>query len=279
MKRDAYREALRQLPINNPTIEDVQSIAPHLSAEQIERHILGTKNDWVYIAVPSLRIRNAYMSICYYKENGGNAVLHTPNPGRTHLSYDPPGPKLNPYIFMDEAMAYAEANWPEALILDTWKGAARFYVADPSDLVDGNPSGQFVIYATFSRTCFELSHDHSDRQSMLLDSALMEMTLDPLIGEELLAGHPTWVSLNCSVCGSGLHLTKCPVCGSTFKDNKHRAGNSTPLPVKMIQLLQAAGHVFRIDPHRAYVREYAVLMAGRAGISEEEMDLQRTHQR
>lgn len=274
MNRDVYQEALRRFPITNPTPEDIQSVAPHLTVAQIERFILD--RNFASFAIPPLHVRDRFSHLSYWRDGKIGPALFGPYAHRTSQRSS----ELDLYLFKDEASAYAEEHWPDSLILDRWKGAARFYVQDPLDLdEDRYPRTMFRIYATtrctYDDLC-ELWRAQTDLQSTVLNSMLMEMTIDPLIGEELIAGHSSWSKLNCSICGGGFKLTRCSGCGNTFRDNGFRVGDSIPLPVKMIELLKAAGHVFRIDPYRNYVREHEVLMANRAGISEEEMDYRAT---
>jgi hypothetical protein len=269
--------ALRQLPIINPKLEDIQLVAPHLTVEQIERNILHS--DFAHFVTPPVHVRNRFSHISYRRDFRNRPAMYGPYVhGTSQLSSE-----LDFLLFKDEASAYAEAHWPDSLILDRWKGAARFYVQDPLDLdEDRYPRTMFRIYATTSCTYEELCElwrAQTDLKSTVLNNVLMEMTTDPLIGEELIAGHSSWSKLNCSICGGGFKLTRCSGCGSIIRDNGIRVGDSMPLPVKMIELLQSAGHVFQIDPYRNYVREHEVLVANRAGISEEEMDHRATSQK
>ncbi len=282
MNRAEYRSLLGQLPIKNPTAEDMARLCPHLTQEQaVEAFTTGSG----YVACPPLRIRGAFQIISYRKEwvekvkisrvkDGEEDASVTGNknhPPRLQYAYasrtvrsyadgKPHGDLLTEYQYMKEAMAFAEANWGDELILDDWESVVSFYVQDPTDLVNDRyhrdyPRTKAVLYVTLSRDLNKIINDHSKPESVLFDEAIAQMTLDDHVWNELKGGRGGFTEFNCAHCGAGLLLSSCTGCGHRFRDDHFRSGWHTPLSPKMVAFLRESGHEFAIDPEVAWEKE------------------------
>lgn len=255
MTRNEYLENLRRLPIENPTAEDMASVCPHLTKEQA---LAAFRCDSGHVACPPLRIRGGHNVIAFYKDWKKPTLTHAFS-GRTLKSYangKKHGDIFTPSIYMEEAMLYAEDNWGDELIQDNWVDVIRFHIQDPTNLSkNGSPMTTHTLMVTINRDWNELINDHSKPESQLLDDAIMEMSLDPLIMNELKGGRGGFTQYNCAFCGHGLGLSGCNCCHHNFRDDQFRCGWDTPLSSKMVKFLQANGHVFKMNPKIAWGRE------------------------
>lgn len=283
MKRQEYRSILGQLPIKNPTPDDVARICPHLTGGEASAVLAGNG----FIAIPPLRVRKGYQTVAYYPEwveqvfefdknerykktligtKNHPACLDWSGARRTRESYMDSQfhgdySKWN-YRYMEKAMKFAEDNWGQELVYDSWKSSGCFYIQDPTDLVNdcyykNHPRTKAVLYITFWREFDEIRNDESESQNELFDQAIMEMTLDRMIYDELKGGRGGFISYNCAHCGGGLDLTFCTFCRNTFSDNHFRCGWRTPLSRKMVNFLLENGHKFGIDPEKAMLKDNA----------------------
>lgn len=282
MNRQEYRSIIGQLPIKNPTPEDMAIICPHLTKEEATKAFTTGSN---YVVCPPLRIRNGFQVVSYKKEwveeikewfvvNGKQTqvVTGTKNhparldwsyAGRTLKSYTDGkshGDIFPSYKHMNEAIKFAEANWGEELILDDWYSFLEIYIGDPTDLVNdayhhNYPRTKAVLYMALNREFNDLINDHSKPESELFDEALSQATTDQIIGAELKGGRGGYTEFNCAYCGAGLGLSSCTGCGHTFRDDLFRGGWSTPLSRKMVTALRENGHEFKVDPEIAWAKE------------------------
>jgi hypothetical protein len=282
MNRAEYRSLLGQLPIKSPTAEDIARLCPHLTPEQAVA-AFTTGNG--YVACPPLRIRGAFQILSYNKEwvetvevsrekdgqkdasvkgtKNHPAMIRSAYANRTLRSYadgKKHGDVFTETQYMEEAMAFAEANWGDELILDDWVDVVEFYVQDPTDLVNDRhhqdyPRTKAVLYVTLNRDLNDIINDHSQPESQLFDKAIAEMTLDPLVRNEIKGGRGVCTCFNCAHCGAGLALTACTGCGHRFRDDHFRCGWHTPLSPKMVTFLRESGHKFVIDPEVAWGKE------------------------
>lgn len=282
MNRAEYRSLLGQLPIKSPTAEGMARLCPHLTPEQAVA-AFTTGNG--YVACPPLRIRGAYQILSYNKEWVETIEVSREKDGQRDASVK--GTKNNPAMirsayanralrsyadgkkhgdvfteteYTDEAMAFAEANWGNELILDDWVSVVELYVQDPTDLVNDRhhqdyPRTKAVLYLALNRDLNYIINDHSQPESQLFDKAIAEMTLDPLVWNEIKGGRGVFTGFNCAHCGAGLALTACTGCGYRFRDDHFRCGWHTPLSPKMVAFLRESGHKFVIDPEVAWGKE------------------------
>ncbi len=276
--REEYRSLLGQLPVKSPSPGVLAAFCPHLSREQaVEAFLEGDG----YVAVPPLLVAWGHHVLHYSGEwveevkvwrEGTRVVTGTKNhPTMLHWAFSkrtlesysdgkPHGDVFHPSPYMEEAMEFAEQHWGDRLILDDWVDVGEFIVQDPTDLVTNiyfqdQPRTKAVVRWATSRAWNEIHNDHSRPESVQIDEALVQLTLDRFIGAELKGGRGGYTDYNCANCGSGLGLHGCSGCGHWFRDNHMRCGWDTPLPAKVVELLRQSGHTFSIDPSVAWERE------------------------
>lgn len=263
--REEYMTRLRRLPIKNPTPEDMAIVCPHLTPEQAVEAFTSEEGNG-YVACPPVLIKNGFQ-VVLFGEGWEDKVwgktyppaLRSAFASRTLKSYKdgkPHGDVFTKSQYMDEAMVYAAKRWEDHLILDDWVSCINFYVQDPSDLNERqSPKTKAVVYVTTNRGWSDIINDHSKPESQMIDEALVIVTLDPFEGCEIKGGRGSYTESNCAYCGAGLGLTGCNGCGFSFSDDHMRCGWSTPLPSKIVALLEEHGHVFKKDPHEAWAKE------------------------
>jgi hypothetical protein len=274
MNKQEYRKILSRLPIQNPTPEDMAQLCPHLTQEQAVEAFHNQERS-SYVACPPLRIRGAFQIVSFYGEwvHSQTGETHPPQlsysyAGRTPQSYSDGqahGDVFHEYQYASEAIKFAEDNWGDDLILDTWESVVEIYVQDPSELTlgiglygnscGGYPTTKAVLGICLNRELNVIINEYHKPQSVLFDEAIIEMTLDPVVWHELKGGRGGYIEFNCAYCGSGLGLCGCSGCGHRFDDDQYRCGWNTPLSQKMIKILQASGHVFKKDPQIALKTE------------------------
>lgn len=261
MENKEYSEMLDKLPIENPTPEDMAMVCPHLTKEQA---VAAFNDGSGYVACPPLRIRGGFQIVNFYKGSEDYPPrLDWAYASRTRQSYadgQSHGDVFHKYKRMDEAMKFAEDNWGDELILDTWESVLQIYIQDPSKLVDvGFIENQLkqiaVLFVALSRSLKDIRKDRSYPESKLLDEAILEMTLDIKIGNEIKGERRGDIENSCAYCGYGLGLNICRCCGHKFRDDKIRTGWGTPLSPKMVKFLQQNGHRFGQDPNIALNKE------------------------
>lgn len=245
MKNLEYRKLLGLLPIWEPTVDDLVRLCPHLTRKQAEEAF--NQGD-VDIACPNLRVRGQFQIITLKTDDAGTPlVLEWVYTGK--VSDD------DRYDYTKEAVKFAEENWGNELIYDNWETVTEIFVQDPTDIIisgtgAGGPKTAELLYVCFNRSWQEMSNN-----SLNMDNAIVQMTLDEHVWHELRGGrggHSLW---NCAYCGSGLSLNGCYGCGHSFKDDGARGGWGTPLSRKMVEYLQNHGHVFRQDPEIVWKKE------------------------
>ncbi|MFA6096000.1 MAG: hypothetical protein WC788_00045 [Candidatus Paceibacterota bacterium] len=251
-----YTEILKRLrndPMINPSAGDIAKLCPHLAAEEIER--MFNQSDTMFIACPSLKVRGAFQII--YLEPAAKNQPVTLRWGHTgKINYAPE------YPYTAEAIKFAEDNWGKYLIDDSWSEVAEVRIMDPTDLVYGElypggaPKNVMTIIAIMSQRSEVMSRDHSRPRNKLFDEAIIEMSTDPLISEELKDGRHPYTYYFCGFCGSGFEPSYCPGCdngfeGGYFEDRASRMA----LPPKLAEFARQNGHVFKKDPKIALEKE------------------------
>ena len=258
-KKD-YRKILERLPISNPKPEDMAAVCPHLTMEQA---VTAFGKDSGYVACPPLRVKGAFQIVSYHKYEGHPPRLDWSFTCRAIQSYadlQSHGDIFGEYQYMAEAIKFAEDNWGDELVLDTWNSVLELHIQDPSELISigykkNQPITKAILYVALNRDLNEIINDHSRPESQLFDDAIVEMTIDDMVWHELKGGRGGYTDFNCAYCGSGLGLTGCGGCGHKFEDDHFRCGWSTPLSKKMVEFLQQNGHIFKKDPKIAWVSE------------------------
>lgn len=262
MDRQEYRSLLGRLPIKSPTAEDMAMMCPHLSpTEAVEALTTGSG----HVACPPLRVDSAFQIIAYHSEwierslDKGVLVGTKNHPPTLRWAYAGRLGGTATYKHADSAIEFAKGNWSKDLTAVTWQDSVEIYVQDPADLVNDRyhrdyPRTKAVLYMVLGREWGQLQHG-SKPQSVLIDEALVEMTLDQHVWHELQGGQSSYTEFNCAHCGSGLGLSGCPGCGHRFRDDQFRTGWNTPLSHKMVAFLRENGHQFAIDPQVAWDNE------------------------
>ncbi len=281
MNREEYRASLSRLPIKEPKLEDMVLVCPHLDMRQA---FLGFNIGTGHVACPPLRVRRAFQVVSYRGERveagtvwRGNkkvitgrknypSVLEYAFAGRTKSSYA--GWQTHQDIFanfpgMVKAMKYAENNWGNELILDDWVDMLKVFIQDPADIVNdrlhfGSPRTKTMLYVALNRSRYDIMKDCSKPKSELFDDAIAQMTLDPLIYQELKGGRGYHSHFNCARCGYGLSVDRCRICGYSFSDNGAGMELEIPLSRKMVDFLILNGHKFTFDPEIAWDRERVI---------------------
>lgn len=256
LTRDQYMKALRASEhVQNPTIEQMLAICPHLTKDQVVDGLMGEKGG--YIALPPVIIKYGFRSASYYpgsKNKGPDPSFGAGLSHRTPSSYadgESHGDAFGEYRFMAEAMAYAEEHWPESLRLDDWVNFQEVYLDDPTDQdVHGNPETKAVVYVCLNRDWDEIRGDRTKTAVQVWDDAISFATLDSLEGSELQGGRGGGTEFVCAHCGGGLGLSICYECKNRFHDDQYRKGTCISLPPKLIKLLRESGHEFALDPER-----------------------------
>lgn len=282
MNREEYRSLLERLPIKSPTPEDIALMCPHVAPDEAVR-ILNTESG--YIACPPLRIRGAFQIICYSPERtveisaqgscNGEAtqvitgtksypsMLSLAHVGRTARSYADGNWRNDfqtQYASADEAMRFAEDNWGDELILDSWISVLNICLQDPSDLVNDchhhdSPRTKALLTLALNRGFNCIVNDYSTPKSEQLDEAIVDMTIDHRVSREFLGGRGGYNEYNCAYCAAGLSLSGCSGCGHRFRDDQYRSGWGVPLSKKMVAFLCEKGHVFNQNPQVAWDQE------------------------
>jgi len=278
MRNDEYRSLLGQLPLKNPSPEEMARFCPHLTQKEAVNAFMKGNG---YVACPPIRVRNGFQILSYSKERvegialsrtGKETVKDTKNhpailswafAGRTPDSYvnrRTHGDSFIGYKHTDEAIAFAERNWPEDLLLDDWESVMQFNIQDPTDLVNDKyhkdyPRTKSILYVTMGKDLNEFINDRSKPMSELFDDVISHMTLDFVVWHELKGGRGGFEQFNCAHCAGGLTLDHCSNCGHKFKDDNFRSGTYTPLSKKMISFLIEKGYNFKMDPEIALKRE------------------------
>ncbi len=266
-----YLAMLQRLPIDEPRVEKVRVLFPHLAADEISAVLTwGKDSDSRHTALPPLRVDGAFQIVSLNgscKTIDGTVLpqrLSWAQTGRTRESY---GAKagdyddaFRSYRHMEKAIQFAQEQWASDLILDDWSSFIEIYVQDPTDLHEakfstGKPKTKAVVGFTTARAWNDLINDHSKPRSQVIDDAIAQITTDKHIAEELRGGRGQFIEHNCAYDGAGLGLSSCGECGKEFKYDGSRGGSITPLSAKITGYLIAQGFQFGQDPEIARRKE------------------------
>jgi len=276
MKKEEYRAILSRLPIKTPTLQDMEALCPHLTTDEVAEAFTQD-----YVALPPLRVKHGFQIVSHRAEwveevkvwrGDTRVVTGTKNhPARLDYSYanrtlksyadgKKHGDVFCDYFGMEQAMKFAEDNWSDELILDSWISYVQTYIQDPTDLVNDkyhqdSPRTKVVLTFTLNRDLNVIINDHSKPESELFDEAVVEMTVDHMVAHELKGGRGGFTHFQCAHCGHGLSLSGCGGCGHRFRDDHFRMGMDTPLSRKMVAFLRDSGHKFEVDPEIAWQKE------------------------
>lgn len=260
VSRTGYMRSLRAAEcITDPAVEQMLAVCPHLTMGQVLEGLMGEGGG--HIALPPVLIRGAFQTASYtrgYPEHTVPAGFRAGGRGgRTPESYAT-GQHVDSsphYRFVREAIVYAEEHWDEHLIRDTWVGFVTVLVQDPTDLAEGafdsSPKTKRTVAVGLACSWGELTGNRRQPEVDRWNGAITVATVDPLEGSEIKGDRAGFTLFNCARCGGGLDQTFCHGCGVRYPEGDVRfPGWSTPLPPKLVELLQADGHRFEPNPHR-----------------------------
>lgn len=247
-------------PVRNPTDEDVRFLCPHLREQEATIALLREPPHM--IACPPILVEGAFWRVWYHGGDANNPPTLHCLPRRAPNSYHHPAvdiavmPTDRNVPFYNEALAYAREHWGNQIIRDNWVSCHQIWIQDPLELDEhGWPTEKAVVAICTAVEWDDIFLNHSKPTSQVLNDAIAVATLDFAEALECQGGRggAAW-SHNCSRCSGGLGLRKCSGCGCEFRD-QHSTGWITPLPPKVVDLLQKSGHVFAIDPAIARAKE------------------------
>lgn len=256
------------------------ALCPHLTPEEAVAAFSAGEDASAHVACPPLRVRGAFQIIRYIKPRDGEpgrvAMIRA---GRTPASYATAegqhGDVFTRYPHMERAIAYAEQEWGDHLILDTWAAYVESHLQDPTQLRPregtrqefagvnpgertGFPTTKGTLHLALARDVNDIINDHSEPGSVQYDAATVEATVDGFIGAELKGGRGGYTLFHCTVCESPLGLTECKGCGHAYGDDGWRSGSLEPLGPKLIAVVKASGlTAFPKDPAVAQATELA----------------------
>lgn len=234
--RDGYIAALRSSAyVEGPTEEQLLALCPHLTRDQV---IDGFYGDRV-LALPPLKVRGALRigrlqkaSVGYKSILQGGSIVRRTTRSYADGTLRPLDDDYTALPFLHEAMAYAEAYWPEQLVTDDWADHLWILLQDPMDY-----SVKGLVSMTLNRPLEDIMRDASRPEVELLNDAVIDVCLDPIIGSERAGGRSGNYYRNCVRCGSALNTASCRICsvesGATY-DN----GWTIPLPQKVFDALK-----------------------------------------
>ena len=138
----------------------------------------------------------------------------------------------------------------------TGKVFVEISLRDPLNLSEeGYPQEVIRVYLTLNRGWMELWHDLSKPQSLLINDAIASVTLDPAEAEKLQGARGSFLLGNCAYCGGGLEANRCFNCGKSYRYDASWSPWCTPLPPKVVRVLEEHGHEFGTHPVVARKRE------------------------
>lgn len=245
--------------IDSPSPSILEAITPHLTSLQRDEMFTSSSELFRnYFAIPPLKVRGGYL-VASFDHHEGTSYLEVHGVSRSRRYYPVRhGAYFQRVPFQAEAMNFAESNWDDNLIQDTWDSVAKIWVLDPSGYQgststdQSDPSIVSVMYVTLNRDYNDLINDWSAPQSILWDKSIVGITTHPVIGREMKGYHQAYEQDNCSLCGGGLGITRCTVCGHALQDNYIRMENRRPLTPRMVEFLVEHGHRFKDRPANAW---------------------------
>ncbi len=262
-----YRKNMRQLEshqkLARASVEMVKTVCPHIGDDAIAQLVERSKTTLTPIAAPGLRMKDSFVLVVLWAPSEYNVLHRFGHESGERLKdniFDARNFCSREVAFVDEAIAYAQANWGDTLVDDTWKALKRYVIMDPKQLVDA-PS----LYGGLCRRPLPLleigvalneDEDDDDAEGEplarvdRLDASIVYLTdlaveLDVMVGSH---HYPPSDSLYCVHCGTDLDINGCRPCDLSFDDDKEAAGGFGPMPLKVIEFAEAHGIKFGVDP-------------------------------
>ena len=253
----SYLAALHRLPIENPTEDDLAQLFPHLTkAERVEAFEHAGKAG---VACPPLRVRDTVHVIVRVDYPGPHVCLartervkRAPPLGKAQLRV------VEEFPYTLRALRFAQKHWRKKLIPDTWEKQLNINLHE-----DGDQSPVVVLFAAHKREVREIMHDRSLPQSEIFNAALVDVSLDSIVGRELSSGHQTYWISNCGYCGGSIGRLACTGCGCLHNGKQGSSNWHMPLSKKVVDFLQKNGHVFTRNPTLAQEAEREIWFAVR----------------
>ncbi len=104
----------------------------------------------------------------------------------------------------------------------------------------------------------DIANDDTKPGSACIDDAVIDATVDDLIGAELKGNRGGYTRYHCILCANPLGLTGCKGCRLTFGDDGWRCSSLEPLGPKLVAVVRASGlTTFPKDPAEAQAHEHA----------------------
>jgi hypothetical protein len=259
-----YREclqAVRGKGVINPTPDVVAEICPHLTKEDIADIFMEVNAGNICdFAAPPVLIDHSYhvlrLSPPYMRGKVNRPLrLSFVFAQRTAESYAdgiPKGDIAGTRKFYEKAIAYAQTNWGDHLILDTWKSYIEVNMLNPQDEDDyGNPRLNYKLFFTTKEDWNTIMNDSSSPRSEVINKSILQITHNQLEANEIKGGRGGYTNYNCTRCSGGLELESCSCCEEKFNNNGFRCGWRTPLPKKLRDYAIDQGFQFDMDPDKA----------------------------
>ncbi len=254
-----YKSALQSISRKNPSFEQLKAISPHLNEEEVGNAFDITSNTSVFVAIPPTKVKKGFLVASLTKSSESSDTWVSIYGSRTRASYADGKSRGDVFCntrHSDKAIAFAEENWPQETLLDSWVDFGTIYLDDPTLLNECDyPKTRKAIYWGVSQSWNDINNNGNRPASELINDALAIVTTNRFEGSEIKGGRGGYTAWNCANCGAGLGLSGCANCKHSFKDNHFRSGWQTPLPRKIITLLQKEGFQFGMDPMVAVQKE------------------------
>lgn len=240
----AVKAAQQEYQFTAPTFAQLQRLCPHLSPQAIANILASPKT--VIFALPPVLVRDAF-----------HVAEFTPaDPSRRR----PAALRIDPYStsvakdfarngqYRDEAHKFALKNWSDRLMKKTWSHAQVVYLENPAfgKFVDESHTVPSLVHYIWVGLKGKVVLDKF-RMMEEWERSIAVASLDPVAGVEIIGNHGPLTAFNCSLCGGGLAHDRCTGCQTVVSDkiyNSYRVSWTTPLPPRLMTLLNEAGHKF-----------------------------------
>lgn len=249
-----YREALARLlePATYTGVPDLAPLTPHLTdemrAQMVAKAAMGAM---VFFALPPLRVGGRYHTAHIYQMKGV-----------WHLSYGTAVRAQSSTLQTNgmlaehwhEAIAYAEHHWGGNLVWDNSAATTAIPIATPDEYHRGQDT---TVWYTTCVSLTEMWNNHSKPRSEVWNDAIVHTTLNYFEAVEFSVERSYHQDpYHCARCGAGQFTRgRCTNC-----DPCRERSYTLPLPQKIVDLLEAAGYAFEINPsvaREAERREWA----------------------
>ncbi len=236
--------------------DQIAHLCPHLEAE-VATQALNTKG---MLALPPCAINHGHHVLwreqSWQQEDDvwivnpagtleRKVVKATTHPAQLKLGFPSRLATSAPtYPHATEAVKFAEQNWGQRLVTDTWQEVLYLVILNP------NGHTAEIVYLALNDRWDSLTKVKPVSQA--LDAAIVKITCDPIIGAEFRGARTSRVAYACGRCGAGLTSNVCPICYTHYEV---RGTFPATLPPKVVAALAALGHAFSVDPQVTWQAE------------------------